>query len=80
MDGPRGLTLVPCPTCGEPAEVTDRVSLASTGGQVEHLCLRCLDGHHFRAPADLLSAECQRQLRAQDPQRAAARGTGRLIA
>ena len=80
MDGPYGLTLVPCPTCGVPAEVTDRVSLASTGGPVEHLCLRCLDGHYFRTAADLLPAECRRQLRAQDPQWAAARGTGRLIA
>jgi hypothetical protein len=80
MDGPRGLTLVPCPACGVPAEVTGRFSLASTGGPVEHLCLRCVDGHHFRAPADLLPAECRRQLRAQDPQWAAARGTGRLIA
>jgi hypothetical protein len=45
-----------------------------------YLCLRCLDGHQFRTAADLLPAECRRQLRAQDPQRAAARGTGRFIA
>ena len=80
MDGPHGLTLVPCPACGVPAEVTDRFSLASTGAPVEHLCLRCVNGHHFRTPADLLSAECRRQLRVQDLQRAAARGAGRLIA
>ena len=72
MDGPHGLTLVPCPACGIPAEVTDRVSLASTDGPVEHLCLRCLDGHHFRTAVDLLPAECRRQLQAQNPQRAAA--------
>jgi hypothetical protein len=80
MDEPRGLTLVPCPACGVPAEVTGSFSLASTCGPVEHLCLRCVDGHHFRTATDLLSAECRRQLSAQDPQRAAARGTGRLIA
>jgi hypothetical protein len=37
MDEPCGLTLVPCPACGSLAEVTGHLSLASTGGPVEHL-------------------------------------------
>jgi hypothetical protein len=66
MGGDRWLKLVPCPACGVPAEVTDRFSLAGTGGPVDHLELRCVTGHHFRMPVDLLSAQGQRQLLAEE--------------
>jgi hypothetical protein len=59
------LTLVPCPECGAAAEVTERFSLASTGGPVAHVALRCAGGHLFRMPACLLSADGQEQLLAQ---------------
>ena len=44
-----------CPECGLPAEVTERFSLSSTDGPVEHFALTCLDGHYFRMPADGVS-------------------------
>jgi hypothetical protein len=51
----QGLTA--CPECGLPAEITERFSLSSTDGPVEHVALACVDGHHFRMPADGLSPE-----------------------
>jgi hypothetical protein len=60
------LTLVPCPDCGVPAEVTERFSLSSTDGPVLHIALICAAGHHFRMPADGLSAQAQAQLAAPE--------------
>ena len=57
------LTLVFCPECDVPAEVTDRFSLPSTEGPVDHVALACAAGHHFRMPSDMLPAEAQDQLR-----------------
>ena len=48
------ISLMSCPECGVPAEVTDRFSLLGTGGPVEHLAVQCVDGHHLRMPADML--------------------------
>ena len=56
------LTLVFCPECDVPAEVTDRFSLPSTEGPVDHVALACAAGHHFRMPSDMLAAEAQEQL------------------
>jgi len=50
-------SLTACPECGLPAEITDRFSLSSTDGPVEHVALACVDGHYFRMPADRLSSE-----------------------
>ncbi len=36
-----------CPSCGSPAEIVARTSLDSTDGPVEHLRIRCLEGHRF---------------------------------
>jgi hypothetical protein len=58
------LTLIFCPECDVPAEVTDRFSLPSTEGPVDHVALACAAGHHFRMPSDMLPAEAQEQLRA----------------
>jgi hypothetical protein len=66
LEGRSMLTLVPCPDCGVPAEVTERFSLASTDGPVLHVALRCAAGHHFRMPVDGLSAQAQVQLAAPE--------------
>jgi hypothetical protein len=60
------LILLPCPACGFPAEVTDRFALNSTDGPVAHLALRCVAGHPFKMPVDMLPAPSQQQLRAQE--------------
>lgn len=56
------LIILSCPECEVPAEVTDRFSLASTHGPVDHVELHCSAGHHFRMPAEKLSADEQEQL------------------
>ena len=58
------LTLIPCPECELPAEITDWFSLRSTDGPVDHVVLGCIDGHHFRMPLDRLPANVIAQLRA----------------
>jgi hypothetical protein len=42
------LTIVPCPQCGVPAEITERFSLPSTDGPASHVMTYCAAGHHFR--------------------------------
>ena len=49
------LTVISCPECGVPAEITDRFSLPSTDGPVAHVATSCAAGHHFRMPADRLT-------------------------
>jgi len=61
------LTVISCPECEVPAEVTDRFSLNSTDGPVDCVALRCVAGHHFRMPSELLPAGSQEQLQAQQP-------------
>ena len=51
------LILVACPECGVAAEVTDRFTLTSTDGPVEHMALRCAASHHFRMPVEMLQAQ-----------------------
>jgi hypothetical protein len=48
------LAVISCPGCGVPAEITKRFSLPSTDGPVDHIALRCVAGHHFRMPVDML--------------------------
>jgi hypothetical protein len=48
-------SVIACPECGLPAEVTERFSLSSTDGPVEHVALACVDGHYFRTSADRVS-------------------------
>jgi hypothetical protein len=50
------LTIVPCPQCGVPAEITERFSLPSTDGPVAHVMMYCAAGHHFRMAAERLPA------------------------
>jgi hypothetical protein len=49
------LTVISCPECGVPAEITDRFPLASTDGPVAHVATSCAAGHHFRMPAGMLA-------------------------
>jgi hypothetical protein len=48
------LTLVACPECASPAEMTDRFVLPSTAGRVGHVVIDCAAGHHFRMASDRL--------------------------
>ncbi len=61
------LTLISCPECGVPAEITDRFSLPSTDGPVDHVTVTCARRHHFRMPSDSLPAADQEQLRRPEP-------------
>jgi len=49
------LTVISCPECGVPAEITDRFSLPSTDGPGAHMATSCATGHHFRMPTDRLA-------------------------
>ena len=60
------LTVISCPDCGVPAEVTERFSLPSTDGPVKHVALSCAAGHHFRMAVDRLPAQAQEQLAVQE--------------
>jgi hypothetical protein len=61
------LTVIACPECEVPAEITDRFSLSSTDGPVDCVALSCVGGHHFRMPSELLSADSREQLEPQAP-------------
>jgi hypothetical protein len=43
-----------CPACGAIAEIDQRYTLESTDGPVEHVHIRCIDGHAFNMPSFLL--------------------------
>jgi hypothetical protein len=46
--------LLDCPTCGMPAEMTDRFVLDGVPTRVEHVKLVCVRGHWYTPPADQL--------------------------
>jgi hypothetical protein len=46
---------IPCPQCGAPARITDRFSLGSTDGPVEHLKTGCVNNHWLTPPAETLA-------------------------
>jgi hypothetical protein len=50
------LSLVPCPECDAPAEITEHFRLPSTDGLVEHIVVQCVAGHYFRMAADRLAS------------------------
>jgi hypothetical protein len=52
MDGGLELTLMPCPACSAPAEITDHFWLPSTEGPVSFVVTQCLNEHHFRMPVE----------------------------
>ena len=45
---------VSCPQCGLPAAITDRFAFGSTSGSMEHVKIRCSDGHWFTLPEEAL--------------------------
>jgi hypothetical protein len=48
--------LLNCPTCGLPAEITDRFILDGTPGPVEHVKIVCVKGHWYTPAVDQLPA------------------------
>jgi hypothetical protein len=61
------LTVKSCPDCDAPAEITERFSLPSTDGAVDHIVVRCAAGHCFRMAADRLPAHQQQEVTARKP-------------
>jgi len=61
------LTVISCPDCGVPAEITERFSLPSTDGAVGHIVVRCAAGHCFRMAADRLPYRQQQELATREP-------------
>jgi hypothetical protein len=57
-------SLIPCPACGLPAEITERFTLASTDGPVDHIAVACIASHFFRMAVDRLPADAQVLVRA----------------
>lgn len=51
-----------CPQCARPAEITDRFSLTSTDGPLEHVKISCRSGHWFtQLAADVEAAHVARR-------------------
>jgi hypothetical protein len=48
--------LVGCPTCGLPAEITDRFTLGGAPGPVEHVKVVCVRRHWYTLAVDMLPA------------------------
>ena len=46
--------LVDCPTCGLPAEITDRFTLGGVPGPVEHVKVVCVRRHWYTLPVDMV--------------------------
>jgi hypothetical protein len=57
------MTVIPCPECGVPAEITDRFTLPSTDGPVAHVATACAAGHCFRMPAEMLARPPRKSVR-----------------
>jgi hypothetical protein len=49
--------LLNCPTCGLPAEITDRFTLNGVPTPVEHVKLVCVAGHWYTPPLDQVLAD-----------------------
>jgi hypothetical protein len=62
-----------CPECGSPAEITDRFTLASTAGGVEHVKLVCHNGHWLTPLAEDLEVDRIRPGATAHPARARVR-------
>ena len=53
-EDPPTLELVGCPTCNQPAEILRRVVLEGTDRPIEHVRIRCILGHGYFMPVELL--------------------------
>jgi hypothetical protein len=43
-----------CPTCNFPAEIVERWIMESTDGPIEHVFIRCPEGHWFKCSVEFL--------------------------
>ena len=50
------MSRVSCPQCARPAEITERFTLGSTDGPLDHVKTRCPEGHWFTVPEDRVQA------------------------
>jgi hypothetical protein len=48
---------IPCPQCGASARITERFSLGSTDGPMEHLKIGCVNNHWFTPLAEMVQPE-----------------------
>lgn len=69
------LTLIACPECGAPAEVTDEGLVYSTDGPVRMVRVRCLQRHWFLLAEDRLRAP-QREPARREPRHRGGSTTG----
>jgi hypothetical protein len=58
-------SLVDCPTCGLPAEITDRFTLAGAPGPVEHVKVVCVRRHWYTLPVDMFPVKVSVSKRAR---------------
>jgi hypothetical protein len=47
--------IVDCPTCGLPAEVADRFTLAGAPEPVDHVKVVCVGRHWYTLPVDMVA-------------------------
>jgi hypothetical protein len=59
--------LLNCPSCGLPAEITDRFMLDGAPGPVEHVKLVCVQGHWYTLAVDQLAPSKPEPDRPLDP-------------
>jgi len=55
--------LIDCPECALPATLRSEGPMASTHGPVEHIHVRCVIGHRFFGPAEMLDHRRRRRHR-----------------
>jgi len=58
--------LVDCPTCGLPAEITDRFILDGAPGPVQHVKVVCIRRHWCTLPVDMFAVSSPEQGTAGD--------------
>jgi hypothetical protein len=58
--------LVECPTCGLPAEITDRFTLDGAPGPVEHVKVVCIRRHWYVLPVDMFAVSAPAHGQADD--------------
>ena len=60
--------LIDCPSCGLPAEITDRFTLNGAPAPVEHVKLVCIQRHWYTLPLDQLMVRSPETDRAESSQ------------
>ena len=70
------MSRVSCPQCARPAEITERFTLGSTGGPLDHVKTRCPAGHWFTVREDRVEAYQVPAPRDPAPHRSRGAGAG----